>query len=913
MKKSFLFLVLLCLGFGSEAQNISGIINSYAAVTAINYNVLTVTSTSGFAVGDKVLIIRMKGAQVNQTNTAAYGDTVNMNETGRYTFSNIIALTANSITLSPFCDIFGNPNFLQVVTVPQYNNPVVTATLGCQPWNGATGGILIFETPNTLTLNADINVSGLGYRGGDVWGSTFSCGTTNYFSAQAVFGPEGKKGEGVANHVVGQECGRGKLANGGGGAFAGNAGAGGGGNGGAGGNGGNEYNGCPTVSISGIGGMSIQHISTRLFMGGGGGGPQSDNAQQVYNGGNGGGIVFIKANQIVGNGFSIESTGESTPQINDEGAPGGGAGGSVYLVCPTFTGNLDIYVPGGNGSSNNNVIFPSNCHGPGGGGGGGLVWFSGAATPAGVTIVNNGGQAGFVLNPSSPCYNTHYGAQNGSTGQTKFNFVPTPPPVLPTVDLGPDTLICAGASINLNAGPGFSTYFWDDASTNQIRSVNAVGTYYVTITTFAGCTASDTINVLLDTSVVAGFDPIIRLGCENDTVFMNSNTQGATQYLWYFGDGDTSMVPNPTHVYQNQGNYVITLICGNPPCFDTLQKVVNLQHPINAVFTSNTDSLCVPENFIVTSGSQPNPTLFQHTWIWGDGTPNGNGVISNHNYTQPGDYTVTLVITDTLGCTDTARMVVHVELQPALDFVLSKDVVCVGDPISCTQITTPNINSWIWTFGDGSQAINVLNPNHVYDVPGAFAITLTGQFNACQTNTLSATKNVMVYDYPALNLGPDTSICPGITGSILLTDLNNSGALYSWSNGSVANAISVVEAGIYWVKATTPGSSCSTTDSIVVARDCYINVPNVFSPDGDGLNDYFLPRDLLSSGLKSFNMAIYNRWGEKVFTTNAIDGRGWDGRLNGVPQAMGVYVYTIEVEFINKVKKSFQGNVTLMR
>ncbi|MBU3677922.1 MAG: gliding motility-associated C-terminal domain-containing protein, partial [Chitinophagaceae bacterium] len=159
----------------------------------------------------------------------------------------------------------------------------------------------------------------------------------------------------------------------------------------------------------------------------------------------------------------------------------------------------------------------------------------------------------------------------------------------------------------------------------------------------------------------------------------------------------------------------------------------------------------------------------------------------------------------------------------------------------------------------------------------------------------------------------DTSICPGITGSILLTDLNNSGALYSWSNGSVANAISVVEAGTYWVKATTPGSTCSTTDSILVARDCYINVPNVFSPDGDGLNDYFFPRDLLTSGLKSFNMSIYNRWGEKVFTTNTIDGRGWDGRLNGVPQAMGVYVYTIEVEFINKVKKSFQGNVTLMR
>lgn len=913
MKKYVFFVLVLFIGLQTKAQNIGGIINAYASVSAINYNVLTVNTTAGFAVGDKVLIIRMKGAQVNQTNTAAYGDTVTMNDAGRYTFSNIIALTTNSITLSPFCDIFGNPNFLQVVSVPIFNNPVITSTLTCQPWNGATGGVLIFETPNTLTMNADINVSGLGFRGGDVWGNTFACGTTNYFSAQAFFGPEGKKGEGVANHVVSQECGRGKLANGGGGAFGGNAGAGGGANAGAGGQGGFEYNGCAAINVFGVGGQPIQHINTRLFMGGGGGGPQSDNSQQVYNGGNGGGIVFIKANQIIGNGSSIESTGESTGQINDEGAPGGGAGGSVYLVCPQYTNGLNVFVPGGNGSSNFNVLFAANCHGTGGGGGGGLVWFSGGAVPPGVTVVNSGGQAGLVLNPASPCYNTTYGATPGASGQIKYNFVPTPPPVLPTVDLGPDTLICAGASINLNAGPGFSTYFWDNASTNQIRNVNAIGTYYVTITTFAGCTASDTINVLLDTSVVAAFNPIIKLGCENDTVFMNSTSQGGTQYLWYFGDGDTSMIPNPTHVYQNQGNYVITLIIGNPPCFDTLQKVVNLQHPINAVFTSNTDSLCLPENFIVTSGSQPNPTLFQHTWIWGDGTPNGSGVIANHFYTQAGDYTVTLVITDTLGCTDTARMIVHVELQPALDITLSKDVLCVGDPVSCTQTTTPNINSWVWTFGDGSQAINVFNPTHVYDAAGTYAITLTGQFNACQTNTLSATKNVTVFDYPAVNLGPDTAICPGVTGTILLSDLNNSGALYSWSNGSVANAIAVTEPGVYWVKATAPGSTCSSVDTIDILRDCYLNIPNVFSPDGDGLNDYFFPRDVLSSGLKSFTMQIYNRWGEKIFETSSLEGRGWDGRYNGVPQPMGVFVYTIEAEFVNKLKKSIKGNVTLVR
>ena len=96
-------------------------------------------------------------------------------------------------------------------------------------------------------------------------------------------------------------------------------------------------------------------------------------------------------------------------------------------------------------------------------------------------------------------------------------------------------------------------------------------------------------------------------------------------------------------------------------------------------------------------------------------------------------------------------------------------------------------------------------------------------------------------------------------------------------------------------------------------RDCYLNIPNSFSPTGDGLNDYFLPRELLSSGLKSFKMNIYNRWGENIFFTDKVEGRGWDGKYNGVPQPIGSYVYIIEAVFDNGMRKTFKGNVTLIR
>ena len=79
------------------------------------------------------------------------------------------------------------------------------------------------------------------------------------------------------------------------------------------------------------------------------------------------------------------------------------------------------------------------------------------------------------------------------------------------------------------------------------------------------------------------------------------------------------------------------------------------------------------------------------------------------------------------------------------------------------------------------------------------------------------------------------------------------------------------------------------------------------------MNDYFFPRQLLTSGLTSFNMNIYNRWGQLVFTSNSLDGRGWDGRFNGSEQPQGVFVYIIDVTFKDGQKEHHQGNVTLLR
>src|SRR5690606_14999924 len=108
-----------------------------------------------------------------------------------------------------------------------------------------------------------------------------------------------------------------------------------------------------------------------------------------------------------------------------------------------------------------------------------------------------------------------------------------------------------------------------------------------------------------------------------------------------------------------------------------------------------------------------------------------------------------------------------------------------------------------------------------------------------------------------------------------------------WSTGDTSEILEVVHPGTYTLSVTTDPIGCTTTETIEIHKDCYIDIPNAFTPNGDGQNDYFFPRQLLTENISRFNMEVFNRWGQVVFETNRLDGRGWDGRLNGKQQPLG--------------------------
>lgn len=453
-----IILFLFCLQtFESNAQTISGIVNSYFKATyyASQYNALKVPGVTGLVKGDRVLIIQMKGAVINETNSSSFGNITSINGSGQYEFATICGFVNDTVGFeNTLLNTYDFTRAVQVIHVPVYSNVTINGILLAQEWNPITetGGVIAIEATGTITLNANISADSAGFKGGAIHVNTTNrCGPrSNWFYSQAQSSGTNlggsPKGEGIATFITNKNYGRGKQASGGGGANVDNTGGGGGSNYGAGGNGGVKSNAtfC-NASTSGQGGLAlntfgyassltISSTDNRVFLGGGGGCGEMNN---IYSapypagtpGGDGGGIVFIKCNQLTGNGNLISANGAQgvnpgLPVITEaagDGGGGGGAGGVVVLNVTSYSTTLSVSARGANGSV---AGFQNQCPGPGGGGGGGVIWHSGVL-PGFVTTNVTGGTNGIIKNAPAhnpPCELQPNGAVSGTNGIVRSGF-----------------------------------------------------------------------------------------------------------------------------------------------------------------------------------------------------------------------------------------------------------------------------------------------------------------------------------------------------------------------------------------------------------------------------------------------------------------------------------------------------------
>lgn len=416
----------------------SVVVNTYrqvASAVAAGDTSVSLSSTTGFAQGDLILLLQLNGFP-SQPAGAPGPFSLDGTRVGQWELARVASVSPSALQLTaPVVHAFEGLR-TQAIVVPEYTTVSVAsgATLTATAWNGSTGGVLAFLATGTVTNDGAIAVDGKGMRGGlVVTDPTGASGCTDLNQA-APLGAQ--RGEGVVAGAYGPgKTGYGNMVNGGGGGNCHNAGGGGGGNGGPGGQGGTSWDG--DRDVGGRGGAALQYSLLDRLLLGGGGGTAHDHQLTAGPGGGGGGAIFIRAAVLAGNG-RISADGQDGVTASHDGGSGGGAGGCIYLRLAGPASASILEAKGGNGGWNTGVNV-----GRGGGGGGGGKIFIQASSLSVTPSVSSGiaGQAG-----SPPAY---YLAQPQSTGDVTYAGLVTSPPGALAIPAAP-SLTAPDASALLN-------------------------------------------------------------------------------------------------------------------------------------------------------------------------------------------------------------------------------------------------------------------------------------------------------------------------------------------------------------------------------------------------------------------------------------------------------------------------------
>ncbi len=345
----------------------------------------------------------------------------------------------------------------------------------------------------------------------------------------------------------------------------------------------------------------------------------------------------------------------------------------------------------------------------------------------------------------------------------------------PTVNLGPNQILCTGSTVTLDAANPGSTYLWNTGATTQTIDVTVGATYTVAVTNRAGLVGTDTIVItqVLAPSASLGADTVYT--CTGTNTTLDAGNAGAT-YLW--SNGATTQ----TISVSTAGKYTVTVTNSQGCSTIDSVRVLNYQAPVvnigpDVQICAGTPVVCDAGN----TGSQ---------FLWSTGATTQTITV-----TQPGTYSV--AVTNTDGCVSRDTMVITSKPLPVVSLGADKSK-CPAD--SVTLDAGAGFTTYSWNNGATTQTIRTPNA-------GTYVVTVTNADGCVGKDTIVVTNNAV----PAVNLGNDRDIC---TSDTITLDAGNPGATYLWSNGATTQTIKVNLAGTYSVTVTN-SFGCTSSDAVV--------------------------------------------------------------------------------------------------
>ena len=430
-------------------------------------------------------------------------------------------------------------------------------------------------------------------------------------------------------------------------------------------------------------------------------------------------------------------------------------------------------------------------------------------------------------------------------------------------------------------------------ATTYVVSMTDCGVGSDTITVFVS--QFDTVTTYLNPQCPNSFDGFIEATC---------NGTGPFLFVWKNQAGviiqtTTSSSGNDSLLNLGPGTYTMIVTdsigCVKQHSFTLTAATYNANFSYTPIIACKGS----PLNFNNTSTGSP--TSFN--WVF-EGGGNSSQENPTHTFNSAGNFDVTFIVFYPGGCSDTSTQTILVHELIKADFDWAPQNICEVDIVQFTDNSTLSPISWTWSFGDGSYGSGAA-PTHQY-TQGDYTVQMVAIDSLCGIDSI--TKNLTVYYQPYPDLGLDTSLC---VGESLTLNAGYPGTSYIWSTGGTAQSLIITAAAptVYVVAVNNHG--CVGYDTIFVDLKCNVVIPSAFSPNGDGFNDLFRPR---GNKVTSYKIKIFNRWGQVIYLNSfaGID-LGWNGKFNGEDCEVGVYIYQIDVTYVNGVHELFDGNVTLLR
>lgn len=425
-----------------------------------------------------------------------------------------------------------------------------------------------------------------------------------------------------------------------------------------------------------------------------------------------------------------------------------------------------------------------------------------------------------------------------------------------------------------------------------------------------------------------------------DTSRISDGSESQFKYLWNFNAGtpvspgpniNSSTLKNPQVKYAKSAVYQVSLtVTSKDACVASLVQdfTVNGSIPKAAFDFANAAPYCgvkpvkLRNNSTVDFGGV---TRLEIYWDFAnaptikevDESP-VQGKIYPHAYpdpTAPKTYTIRLVAySGGSACVDATTQTITVYPQPKAAFNVSASQLCYGDIVNFTDKSyagSGTISKWVWNLGGGATSA-LQNPNKQFNDSGSFTTSLYF-FNTDGCISDTAKQSLTVYPNPKLLLPHMITVLSGGQVTLTPTYVFGNELSYLWtpptylSSDTAATPKAIPDDDITYQLKLTARGGCSVTDTIFIRVLKGPEVPNAFSPNGDGIHDTWKIKYL--DGYPGATIDVYNRYGQVVFRSLGYD-KEWDGTRNGNPLPVGTYYYIINPR---NGRQIITGSVTLIK